>query len=102
MPFFSDEKDFKMTKLLLDFGGDLNFETWWSTDDVGITVGQGDQSGNAIQLIWVVRKQKERKSGRLNVEHVDELLQSLKIKASIYCISDTVKAFKRLVNKNWS
>jgi len=64
----------------LESGGDLTYTTWWSTDDDGITVGKGDQTGNALQLIWEVRKQKEKLNGEMKPEHVDKLIQSLKIK----------------------
>jgi sulfite reductase alpha subunit-like flavoprotein len=74
----SDQKDFKMTKLILEFGGDLTFKTCWSTDDISITVGQGDQTGNAVQLIWAVRKQKENQNREMKSEHVDKFIQSLK------------------------
>jgi len=76
----SNQTDFKITKLILESGGDLNFKTWWSTDDVGINVGKGDQIGNALQLIWEVRKQKEKQNREMKPEHVDKLIQSLKIK----------------------
>ena len=76
-----------MTKLIMESGGDLTFKTWWSTDDVGITVGQGDQTGNAFQLIWAVRKQKEKKNGEMKAEHVDKLIRSLKIKETMVLLS---------------
>jgi hypothetical protein len=67
-----------MTKLLLEFGGNLSFTTWWSTDDAGgITMGQGEQTGNAIQLIGEVRTQKEKINGSMKVEDVDKLLKSI-------------------------
>jgi hypothetical protein len=75
-----------MTKQILEFGGDLTFKIWWSTNGVNIEVGKGNQTGNAFHLIWAVRKLKEKQNAEMKAEDVDKLIQSLKIQETMVLI----------------
>ena len=87
-----------MTKLVLESGGDLSFKTWWTTTETMIVVGEGDLTGNAIQMIWDVRKQKAKQNGKMKAEHVDKLLQSLKIK-EIMTFKKSIIIFSHILMK---
>ena len=74
MILFSDEGDFKMSKLIFESGGDLTFETWWSVDGVGFEVGKGENKGNALQLIMAMRKHKSLGIRKMKIEQIDSFL----------------------------
>ena len=74
MILFSNEGDFKMSKLIFESGGDLKFETWWSLDGVGFEVGIGENKGNALQLIFSMRKHKSLGIRKMKIEQIDSFL----------------------------
>ena len=91
MFLFSDEGDFKISKLIFESGGDWKFETWWSVDGVGFDaffeVGKGENKGNALQLIFAMRKHKSSGRGNIKIEQFDSLLCFLfkKVKFVFLC-----------------
>ena len=63
-----------MTKFIFGRGGDLTFKTWWSVDNEGFAVGQGDFTGNALQLLYDMRLHTNFANWCMKMEHIDHLL----------------------------
>ena len=63
-----------MTKLIFCRGGDLTFKTWWSVDPEAFVVGQGDYTGNTLQLLYAMRLHTGLGNWRIKIENIDALL----------------------------
>ncbi len=66
-----------MTKLIVELGGDVNFETWFQIGTCGFGVGRGDQLGSSIKIATELKKIKFPKERKLSQNHIDCLLQIL-------------------------
>ena len=66
-----------MTKFLFENGGDLSSETWWEAESSGFVVGQGENQGTALHLIWAMRKNLNPGIKKMRIEHIDNLLSYL-------------------------
>ena len=74
----SKDFQFQVTKLLFDYGADLDFQTCWSIDENGhAIVGVGEVKGNAIQLIQFIKEQKLHDKFQISSEHFDNVLKDL-------------------------
>ena len=63
-----------MTKFIFGRGGDLTFKTWWSVDNEGFVVGQGDYKGDTLQLLYAMRLHSCLGNWCMKKENIDCLL----------------------------
>jgi hypothetical protein len=78
-----------VTKLLFDYGADLDFKTFWSFDKKGSTVvGKGNTEGNAIQLLQFLREhQQQPDKQQITTEQFDKVLQHLSKNKKVFFLT---------------
>jgi hypothetical protein len=73
---FSNDFHFQVTKLLFDYGANLDFKTFWSVNENGLAVaGRGDNEGNAVQLLRFIKKRQLHDKLQITAKHFDKVLQ---------------------------
>jgi hypothetical protein len=85
--YSSNDFHFKVTKLLFDYGADLDFKTFWLIDENGLAVvGQGDIEGNAVQFLQFIKEHQHHDKLKITTEHVDKVLEYLSKNRKVFFI----------------
>jgi hypothetical protein len=90
---YSNNCDFKVTKLLFDSGANLNFKTFWSINANELVVGQGDIEGNAIQLLQFIKEHHLFDKLQMSAEHFDKVLQHFGVEVFLNILCNYIDNF---------
>jgi hypothetical protein len=67
-----------VTKLIFDYGADMDFKTFWAIDENGLAVvGKGYLEADAVQLLQSIKRHQLHDKLQITAEHFDKILHYL-------------------------